>query len=80
MLEWSFWIVCVMWLLMAAGWYFDSCRWQKERRELLNRLMARDYHEYAHMERKAPPKPTENWLQNRIKHVYQQKSREHDDE
>ncbi len=44
--------------VMSAALIFQAYRHEKERRDLLNRIMARDYAEYQAMNGRPPPKCT----------------------
>ncbi len=44
--------------VMSAALIFQAYRHEKERRDLLNRIMARDYAEYQAMNGRSPPKST----------------------
>lgn len=44
--------------VMSAALIFQAYRHEKERRDLLNRIMARDYAEYQAMNGRPPPKST----------------------
>ena len=44
--------------IIAAALIFQAYRHEKERRDLLNRIMARDYAEYQAMKGRPPPKST----------------------
>jgi hypothetical protein len=45
---------------------------QKERSQLLNRIMARDYQEYVVTERKTIPKAPENYYKKHVEKAVQQ--------
>lgn len=51
----------------------QEIRHQKERQNLLNRIMARDYHDYAVSERPKSPGKSGNFVQESIERAYLQR-------
>lgn len=49
---------------------------RKERQTLLNRIMARDYHEYSLSERQEPPTTRENFVKQSIENAYRKRMNE----
>lgn len=82
-MELAFSVVACAWLLSVIGWMLSLVTHRAERRELMNRIMARDYHEFTLLQTKAPPNSRENWLEKQINDANRRKARaevEADDE
>mgnify|MGYP000964662932 CR=1 FL=1 len=57
---------CVMSCVMSAALIIQEIRHDRERKDLLNRIMARDYAEYQAMSGGRPPPKSTNFIKKKV--------------
>lgn len=62
LMELPFWLFDVVMVVYTLMLFWELHKSRKEREELINRLMAKDYREYALMNRGHQPKPKEGFI------------------
>lgn len=72
-------IVAGSFLIVLAGWLFTDHQHRKDKKDLLNRLMARNYHEYSNGQKSDSPGSSDNFVYKAIERAAKNRFDEIDD-